>query len=77
MERVTVRTYLQIHSKPKKFGAEFVRASGKRTIICAGELASGIAKGKAMIAVHECHWEPFNSSRKDGFIDVGHGWIDG
>jgi hypothetical protein len=76
MERVTVRTYRQVHSMPKKFAAEFVRANGKRTTICAGELASGIARGKAMIAVHECEWEPSNPSRKDGFIDVGQGWID-
>ena len=76
MERVTVRTYLQVHSMPKKFGAEFVRANGQRTKICTGELASSIAKDKAMIAVQECEWEPFNPARKDGFIDVGHGWID-
>jgi hypothetical protein len=76
MERVTVRTFLQVHSRPKKFGAEYVRASGRRTIITTGELTSAIAKGKAGIAVHECYWEPGNLSRKDGFIDVGHGWID-
>lgn len=76
MERVTVRTYLQVHSWPKKFGAEYVRANGLRTAICAGELASSIAKGKATVAVQECEWEPPNLSRRDGFIDVGHGWID-
>jgi hypothetical protein len=76
MERVTVRTYLQAHSLPKKYAAEYVRPNGERTIITTGEWASTIAKKKATISVHECEWEPFNPSRKDGFIDVGHGWIE-
>jgi hypothetical protein len=76
MERVTVRTYLQVHSLPKKYAAEYVRPNGERTIITTGEWASTIAKKKATISVHECEWEPFNPSRKDGFIDVGHGWIE-
>ena len=76
MELVIVRTYLQFRSFPKRFAAEYVRANGQRTIITTGELASSIAKKKAAVAVHECEWEPFNSSRKDGFIDVGHGWIE-
>ena len=76
MERVIVRTYLQIDTFPKKFGAEYVRANGQRAKITTGELASSIAKGKASAAVNECEWEPFNPSRKDGFIDVGHGWIE-
>jgi hypothetical protein len=76
MERVTVRAFLQAHSRPKKFGAEYIRANGRRTIITTGELTSATAKGKAAIAVQECYWEPGNPSRKDGFLDVGHGWID-
>lgn len=76
MERVTVRTYLQVHSLPKKYAAEYVRPNGERAIITTGEWASTIAKKKATISVHECEWEPFNPSRKDGFIDVGHGWIE-
>jgi hypothetical protein len=77
MERVTVRTFLQAHSMPKKFGAEYVRANGQRTIITTGDLASSVAKHKASKAVHDCEWEPFDPSRKDGFIEVGQGWIDG
>jgi hypothetical protein len=76
MERVTLRTYLQVHSLPKKYAAEYVRPNGERTVITTGEWASTIAKKKATISVHECEWEPFNPSRKDGFIDVGHGWIE-
>jgi hypothetical protein len=49
MERVTVRTFLQAHSWPKKFGAEYVRADGQRTTITTGELASTIARGKASL----------------------------
>jgi hypothetical protein len=60
----------------KKYAAEYVRPNGERTIITTGEWASTIAKKKATISVHECEWEPFNPSRKDGFIDVGHGWIE-
>ena len=60
----------------KKYGAEYVRANGKRIIITTGERAISIAKDKASIDVDECEWEPFNPSRKDGFIDVGHGWIE-
>ena len=76
MEWVTVRTFLQFRSTPKKFAAEYFRANGERTIITTGELACSIAKFKAAKAVHECEWEPLNPSRKDGFIDVGHGWIE-
>jgi hypothetical protein len=54
----------------------YVRPNGERTIITTGEWASTIAKKKVAISGHECEWEPFNPSRKDGFIDVGHGWIE-
>lgn len=76
MERVTVRTYLQAHSMPKKYAAEYVRANGERTTITTGELAPSIAKYKAAKAVQDCEWEPFDRSRKDGFIDVGQGWVE-
>lgn len=71
-----MRTYLQVHSLPKKYAAEYVRQNGERTIITTGEWASAIAKKKATISVHECEWEPFNPSRKYGFIDMGHGWTE-
>jgi Protein kinase domain len=53
MERVTVGTYLQVYSLPKKYAAEYVRPNGERTIITTGEWASTIAKKKATISVHE------------------------
>jgi hypothetical protein len=70
MERVTVRTFLQAHSRPAKFGAEYVRANGQRTIITTGELACSVAKFKATKGVHDCEWEPGGSVAivADGFL---------
>jgi hypothetical protein len=75
MERVTVRTYREGNSHPKKFGADYIRSNGERIIIATGLRASAFAKEKASIAVQECEWEPF-AVREDGYFDVGQGWID-
>ena len=77
MERVTVRTYREGDSPLKRFGAHYERATGQRTVITSGERGSQFAKDKAAAAVYECEWELFRMDRKDGFLDIGHGWIDG
>lgn len=75
MEHVTVRTYREGDSHPKKFGADYTRGNGDRKTITEGERSSQIAKEKAAAAVHECEWEPFKD-RGGGLMDVGHGWLD-
>jgi len=75
MERVAVRTYLEGDSPIKRFGAHYERATGERGIITSGERGSQFAKDKATAALYECEWET-RSTWTDGFIDVGHGWID-
>ena len=75
MESVTLTVYYEPGTQPKKYGACYTRANGQQEIITTGERASGIAKDKASAAVKECDREPF-TVRKDGVMDVGHGWID-
>jgi hypothetical protein len=75
MERVTVRTYLETQPL-RTFGAHYELANSERVAIASGERSSQHAKDKATAAIYELEWEAFQPDRADGFIEIGHGWID-
>lgn len=75
MEYVTVRTYLEAEGN-RRYGAHYERADGARLTITTGERGCQFAKDKASAALYECKWEPLIPNRVDGFIEVGHGWVD-
>ena len=75
MEQVIVRIYHEDGSSFKKFGAHFERKNGERTVVATGS-GYQIAKDKANAAIYECDWEPFQPDRKDGLVEIGHGWVD-
>ena len=76
MEPVIVRTYQEGDSPIKQFGAHYERANGERTMITTRERGCQFAQDKATKAAYECEWDQLRPDRQDGFIDVGHGWVD-
>ena len=75
MEQVTVRTYRE-SSFPMRYGADYVRRDGTRIEIVTGQGSDRNAKYEVQRLVTECEWGAFVPDRKDGFIEVGYGWID-
>jgi hypothetical protein len=76
MELVRVRTYRET-SFPMRYGSAFERGNGEITKITTGMVSESNAKHEAQLLVADCKWDTFIPDRKDGFIEVGHGYMDG